>query len=175
MPNLKHKFSKFFLLAIFFQVLLLPAVAFGQEKDKSYGLEETVEATEGAIPKTVAGSSDVTELIGSIIQIALSFIGIIFFLLIFYSGFSWMTAQGNSDKIDKAKDTIQAAAIGLIIVMAAYAITNFVFEELQANTQQSSSIGCCQDGSVCANSDANGCSGTFYPGQTCSANNTCQP
>lgn len=64
--------------------------------------------------------------IGTIIGYALSFIGIIFLLLMIYGGILWMTSFGNEQKVTKAKDLIIGAVIGLVIVLAAYAITNFV-------------------------------------------------
>src|SRR3989339_740431 len=52
-----------------------------------------------------------------------SAVGLIFFILIFYGGFSWMIARGNEQKVEKAKNTVIAASIGLVIVLASYAIT----------------------------------------------------
>lgn len=57
------------------------------------------------------------------IQFALGFVGLIFFLQIFFSGFQWMTSAANPDKIKKAKQRLINAVIGLIIVLAAYLIT----------------------------------------------------
>jgi len=45
-----------------------------------------------------------------------------------------MTAQGDEKKVDKAKETIQRAITGLIIVIAAYAISIFVVGRLEAGT-----------------------------------------
>ena len=64
--------------------------------------------------------------IGKIIQIVLGFLGIIFVILIIFSGYQWMTAGGNSDTIKKARDRMINAVIGLVIVLAAYSITWFV-------------------------------------------------
>ena len=41
-----------------------------------------------------------------------------------------MTARGDEGQVDKGKDTIIAAVIGLTIVLASYAITIFVFSGL---------------------------------------------
>jgi hypothetical protein len=43
-----------------------------------------------------------------------------------YAGILWMTAQGNDQKVEKAKQMITEAIVGLIIVVAAYAIAYFV-------------------------------------------------
>lgn len=68
--------------------------------------------------------------IGQIISIILSLLGVIFLILIIYGGVSWMTAGGNEEKVGKAKELITEALIGLIIVLAAYAITYFVLKQL---------------------------------------------
>ena len=65
-------------------------------------------------------------LVGRIIRTLLGILGIIFVVLIVYAGFLWMTARGESDPVDKAKDIIKQSIIGLIIIMLAYAITGFV-------------------------------------------------
>jgi hypothetical protein len=41
-----------------------------------------------------------------------------------------MTAGGDEQKVTKAKDSIRRAIIGLIIIVAAYGITYFVFMAL---------------------------------------------
>ena len=41
-----------------------------------------------------------------------------------------MTAGGSEDKVALAKNTLTRALIGLIIIIAAYAITYFVFGSL---------------------------------------------
>ncbi len=63
-----------------------------------------------------------------IINIILSLLGVVFLGLMIYGGIVWMTAQGNEDKVKKAKELITEAVIGLIIVLAAYAITYFVLK-----------------------------------------------
>lgn len=90
-----------------------------------YGLDATAQATFGSLP-----SRKLPELVGDIVGTALSFVSVIFFILMIYGGFLWMTARGNSDQEGKARDTIFGAVIGIIIVLAAYALTTFVFSSL---------------------------------------------
>jgi hypothetical protein len=47
-----------------------------------------------------------------------------------YAGYNWMTAAGDEQKVEKAKDTITRAIIGIIITVSAYAITYFIFKYL---------------------------------------------
>jgi hypothetical protein len=76
-----------------------------------------------------AGFAPITigKIIATVIQVVLSILALIFLILAVLSGFRWMTAAGNEEQIKKAQNTIQAAIIGLIIVLAAWAITYFIF------------------------------------------------
>ncbi len=80
----------------------------------------------GSALNTTGLSSDISTSIGAVVKGVLAVVGTLFLLLTVYAGITWMTAQGNEDKVTKAKGTIEAAVIGLFIVMAAYAITAFV-------------------------------------------------
>jgi len=50
---------------------------------------------------------------GQIIGTALSFVGVLFLILMIYAGIRWMTAQGNDQQVTKAKDQLINAIIGL--------------------------------------------------------------
>lgn len=80
------------------------------------------------------GSEDLTATIGKLISALLSVLGVIFLLLIIWAGFTWMTAQGDPKKVDKAKDILITSVIGLIILLSAYAISTFVIEQLATAT-----------------------------------------
>ncbi|MDO9399503.1 MAG: hypothetical protein Q7T79_02355 [bacterium] len=65
-------------------------------------------------------------IIGLVVRIVLSLLGIVFLILMVYAGFSWMTAAGEEERVTKAKETITRAIIGLIITIGSYAIWIFV-------------------------------------------------
>ncbi len=81
--------------------------------------------------------TDPLVMVSSIIQIALSLLGVIFLILVIYGGFLWMTAAGDEGKVDSAKKIITAAVIGLVIILSAYAITWFIFYKLASKTLSS--------------------------------------
>jgi hypothetical protein len=86
------------------------------------------------IGETLGGRDvDLIVVIGNIVKFVLSFLAIVFVILIIYSGFKWMTAGGDSKKVDDAKSVMKNAIIGLIIVMCSYAIATVVFNIV--NTQ----------------------------------------
>lgn len=81
-------------------------------------------------PYEAASEFTLAEIIGAAISAALALIGAIFLSLMLYAGYHWMTARGEEEKVEKAKDTINRAIVGLIIVVGAYAIWRFVLYEL---------------------------------------------
>ena len=67
-----------------------------------------------------------------IIQIGLGLLGTIAVVLVIYAGFLWMTSEGNADKLQKAKQILKSAAIGLLIILSAFAIVTFVIDRLNS-------------------------------------------
>jgi hypothetical protein len=65
---------------------------------------------------------------GNVITAFLSLLGVIFIILSVYGGFLYLTAQGNQEQTKKALTIITQSIIGLIIIMAAYAISYFIFK-----------------------------------------------
>jgi len=76
-------------------------------------------------------NNSIPVIVALIIQAFLGLLGVIFVVLIIYGGYLWMTARGNEQRVEKAKNTLQAAIIGLVIVISAYAITSFIGTQLQ--------------------------------------------
>lgn len=80
----------------------------------------------GAGYSSTTGPSTLLEIVGTGIRVGLSMLGVIFIILILLAGFNWMTAAGDEEKIAKAGRTIRAAIIGLLVIVAAYAIWIFI-------------------------------------------------
>lgn len=121
------KFIKIFSLlsfAFLFSLLTLYQAPVFADNDNNYGLEEAAEEV-GAYNTDIEDNFLVGK-IGSLVGAALSFVGVIFLIIIIYAGINWMTAGGNETKVTKSKNLLINASIGLIIVLAAYAITMFI-------------------------------------------------
>jgi hypothetical protein len=90
---------------------------------------------------TTAGfdpGASVGSIVAVVIKAFLGMLGVIFIILIVLAGYNWMTAAGDEQKVEKAKDEIKRAIIGLIIVTSAYAISYFVFKALGSTTNPAS-------------------------------------
>jgi len=77
-------------------------------------------------------------IIGRLINVALSFVGIIFLVLMIVAGFRWMTAGGDAEKVEKAKKTLINATIGMVLILGSFAITNFVLSSINQATSTGS-------------------------------------
>ena len=72
--------------------------------------------------------------IGQIVKVLLGLLGTVFVILILIGGFKWMTAMGDSKKVEDAKNLISNSVVGIVIILAAYAIAAFVLKEVYKAT-----------------------------------------
>ena len=73
-----------------------------------------------------SGPTDIRYTIARIINIILGFLGIIFFALVIFAGFQYMTAAGNQEQTKKAIGLLRNAVIGLVIILISWAITRYL-------------------------------------------------
>jgi hypothetical protein len=76
-------------------------------------------------------ATDIRDQIRNIINIALGFLGVAGVIITIYGGVIWMTAFGEEEKIGKAKKTIIAGVIGIVIIGIAWTIVSYVLKMTQ--------------------------------------------
>ena len=81
-------------------------------------------------------TSDPRDIGVRILQVAMSFLGIIAVVIILIGGFKWMTAGGNDDKVAEARKLIVAGIVGLIIILAAWIIANWVISQMMTTLNE---------------------------------------
>lgn len=105
------------IIVSFFVFLLTPmqsmqaADIFGFNSLILDGLQQNIEPKEAAV---------------NIINLVLSFLGLIAVVIILIGGFKWMTAGGNEEKVGEAKKLLIAGLIGLVIILLAWGIATWV-------------------------------------------------
>lgn len=87
-----------------------------------------------ASPILRGNNKTLPETIGSIINVALSLLGVVAVVIILIGGFKWMTAGGNDEKVGEARKLIFSGIIGLAIILSAFSIAKFVLNSLQTAT-----------------------------------------
>lgn len=126
--------NKFLARVSVLPMLLLPAAAAAQTPPSGTTAAETGLQKAGENLGKVEGTgatdlpSDLVPFIGKLINGVLGVLGIIFVLLVLYAGYLWMTDMGEADKVKKAKALLGQSVIGLVIIVAAYAISRFVIQ-----------------------------------------------
>ncbi len=121
---MKHLWTKFAAWASVLPILLLPAAAMAQ---LSAADDELAEVATGL---GADATNDLPTIIGNLIAVLLSVLGIIFVVLVVYAGFLYLTAAGDDEKVKKAKKLLTQSVIGLVIIIAAYAIASYVIDAL---------------------------------------------
>lgn len=74
--------------------------------------------------------NDPRRLIAEVIRIILGFLGILAVIIVLFAGFKWMLSGGNEEKVGEAKKMLIAGIIGLVIILSAYAVANFVINQI---------------------------------------------
>ena len=74
------------------------------------------------------------EVAANIIAIILGLVGIIFFVMILFSGYELMTSVGNEEVVGRAKKRLQYAIIGIVVISLSYIITIYVSELINRAT-----------------------------------------
>lgn len=108
---------------------LAPLATFAQSRENPFNRSQNLlNNTRSA--SGVTGGSDLPTIIGSLINVVLGFLGIVLLFYVLRAGFLWMTAGGDEKQVTTAKNMIRDAVIGLVVIIAGFAISNFVLQQL---------------------------------------------
>ncbi len=107
--------------------------------------QEGFESGEGEVPGAFGGDAepkDIRQIVVDILKVMFTFLGSIMVLLIMYGGYLWMTAGGNEEQVTSAKKYIRNAIIGIVIILASYAITTFVASSIAESSGIEGGVSC---------------------------------
>ncbi|MEK7644225.1 MAG: pilin, partial [Patescibacteria group bacterium] len=116
--------------------VFLPMLSAGAQGD-TFGLQEIDQNVELA-------NQDFRVIASKIIRAVLGLLGIIALALVLYAGYTITTSAGNEEKITQGKNILKNAVIGLVIIMSAFTIVQFVINALTDAT----GLGGSDDGGV---------------------------
>lgn len=121
--------KKLFLLSLVCTLLISSLPVFAQD-DMKGSLQNLGKAAYGEAQAQYQEDQGPVVIVGKIINAFLGILGIVMVILVLYGGFLWMTAAGNTEKIEKAKKILGNAVVGIIIIIMAYGISYFVINQL---------------------------------------------
>ena len=106
--------------------LIVGGTGYAHAQSLSADLQKQSEAFAGKNGANLS-ARDPRVLVGEIIKVLLTFTGTIFVCYTVYGGFLIMTANGNDDKISKARSILTQGTIGVVITLSAYGTAFLVY------------------------------------------------
>ena len=132
------KFIKLEILVVVILLAMLAAVNLASASFLKPNVRNNIDLDAGIVGETAGyedlGKDSALLLVQTVINVFLSIIGVLLLVYILYAGYNWLTAQGEEEKVTKAKDTLKRAIVGAIIIVAAYAISIFVMSGIEQGT-----------------------------------------
>ena len=118
-------YSLLFITCLVLASLVKPVSAFTCP-DKTVRQGESVSALSECNVEKTEGEKSLMSNVSMLINVFASVMGFLAIGMIIYGGFMLLTAQGDPAKIKRGKDVVTYSIIGVILVVLAYAIVNFV-------------------------------------------------
>lgn len=124
--KIKTQLKAFGLTGIILSATIVPFIATAAYTPQAINFDpgSNVERNSGL------GNANPQEVAANVITWILSFLAILALILVLYGGFIWMFSRGNDEEVKKAKDILSGALFGLIIILASYGLTAYVFENI---------------------------------------------
>lgn len=122
-----HDKTQFVFWSLILHVLLLPTAVFAQENSPIADVNGIENPTE---------SSSLQEFLGKILEAIVTLLYPILVLALVYSGFLFVTAQGNPQKLQKARTVLKWVIVGAVIIFARWLIADIIgttVNEVQVN------------------------------------------
>jgi hypothetical protein len=137
------KIKKLFLLLLLTELLFAYAPAFAQSPSPAYnsGVDKQIESY--LCDPTATGSGVLYQCINQIYKFALVLASVLGVLFIVIAGYVYMSADGNSESVDKAKSILESTIVSLVILFGGFVLLNSINPDLvqfHGNTLQPVSI-----------------------------------
>ncbi len=118
------KLKKLFPLAL----ILIVSVVLGLSLASS---PSVLAASSPRLPNPLGGNADLMTVLLRVMQVALALVDIFALFMFILGGFEFLISAGNPNMINRAKDTLIWATIGIVVITLSYSILKFIFEAVQ--------------------------------------------
>lgn len=96
----------------------------------------------------ITQTSSAREFIVNVTNFVLGFLGLAAIVVVIYGGILYVTAAGEQERADKGKKSIMYAVIGIIIVLASYALVNTIIKGAATGSDREGADGLYTSGDV---------------------------
>lgn len=80
------------------------------------------------------GTTNITVVIARLIEAILGITGAVALLMFIYGGFLWLISAGDPKKVEKGKEVMKWAILGLVVIVTAYVIVSTIVSALESGT-----------------------------------------
>ncbi|MBI4059093.1 hypothetical protein HY404_02510 [Candidatus Microgenomates bacterium] len=94
----------------------------------NYLAQTKLEDVPGATENGVATIKGLEVIFSNVVTIAIALAGIALFIMLISGGFKFLTAGGDKQGVEGAKQTLTYALIGFVVIISAFLILQFIKE-----------------------------------------------
>ena len=115
-------------VAIFAALLSLAMLATTFFAHTSFAATSLIDPSDNpsAISDATGGESSFKALAQTLLNYALSFLGFVATIMVIYGGVLYVTSAGDTANVDKAKNILLYAVVGIVLILLSFAIVNTV-------------------------------------------------
>jgi hypothetical protein len=96
--------------------------------DLSFAANSMIDSSDNidAVSEATGGEGDLKDLVKTILNYFLTFLGFVATIMVIYGGILYVTSAGNDDNVGKAKKILLYAATGIILILISFALVNAI-------------------------------------------------
>lgn len=135
--------SAFFAAALLGLFATVPSVAYAVDSTPPYDIKTTnpTSTLSFQVPNPLgSNATTLTQVLSNILDAIVLLLSPVIVIMLVYSGFLFVSAQGNAEELTKAKHTLTYTLIGAAIILGAKGISMVIQNSVECLT--SSSTGC---------------------------------
>lgn len=93
---------------------------------KNFGAITPPPALQKFIGKDATGAEGLSRLLSNLVSLIYLLAAVVLVLMLLWGAFDWMTSEGDKEKIEKARNKIINAIIGILLFAVAFAVIQLI-------------------------------------------------
>lgn len=121
----KKTVRQFFLVSGLMIMALLLINAIGMNLAMAQAIDATQDQP-AIIAQLSGGQTGLRGIVLTVINFFLTFLGLLAVIMVIYGGFLYVSSAGNEENVNKAKKILLYAVIGIVVIIASFALVNTI-------------------------------------------------